>query len=97
MAQVSTHKLGQARTLIGRSCRRISVVLEGIVAMLAGLDGGQNRFFQRVCQDLAKRGEFTAALARKLEAAIVAKPDNLVRWADASPPSWHASACLTAP
>ena len=53
--------------------------MHGAVTMLAGFDGGQNRFFQRVCQDLAKRNELTPALARKLEATLATKPDALVR------------------
>jgi len=49
------------------------------MTLLASLDGGQHRFFQRLCQDLAKRNEFTTALARKLEGVLNDSADTLVR------------------
>jgi hypothetical protein len=54
-----------------------SRVLEGVAGLLAALDGGQARFFQRVCQDLAKRSELNTPLARKLEAAMTAADGRL--------------------
>ena len=60
------------------------MVVNGASTVLGGLDGGQGRFFQRVCHDLAKRNELTPALARRLEAALARNVDDIVCVADAA-------------